>query len=92
MKLALVVGNVVSSDCHPAYQARKLMLVRTLGLDNKPDAKEAILAVDYVSAGPGDTVLLGNAPLLASVVFKTKNAPIDHMIMGIVDRVHRTVA
>jgi ethanolamine utilization protein EutN len=86
MNLARVVGNVVSSDCHPAYNARKLMLAQILDCNLKPTGA-VYMAIDYVQAGPGDLVLLGSAPGLASQVFKLKNAPIDHMIMGIVDRV-----
>jgi len=86
MRLGRVIGTVVSSDSHPAFQARKMMLVRMLD-DQRQPTGSTMVAVDYVSAGPGDTVLVGAAPGLAEVVFNMKPAPIDDLIMGIVDRV-----
>jgi microcompartment protein CcmK/EutM len=84
MRLARVIGNLVTSDKHPAYAGRKLMLVQPLGLDAEPQGG-ATMALDYVGAGPGDTVLVGAAPGLAAVVFHLEVAPINDLIMGIVD-------
>lgn len=84
MRLARVIGNLVTSDKHPAYEGRKLMLVQPLGLDAKP-LGGVTMALDYVGAGPGDTVLVGAAPGLAGVVFHLEVAPINDLIMGIVD-------
>ena len=67
MILARVIGNIISTDCYEAYKGRKLMLVQKLGLDGQPDGP-ATMAVDYVGAGQGDTVLVGAAPGLASKV------------------------
>lgn len=87
MKLGRVIGTVVSSDCHPAYAARKLLLVRPLTTSLAEGGGEDVLAIDYVQAGVGDVVLIGAAPGLASVVFGLKNAPIETLVMGIVDHV-----
>lgn len=85
MILALVIGNVVSTEKYDAYEGRKLMLVQKLNLDGSPSGV-ATIAVDYVHAGVGDIVLLGAAPGLASVVFNFPKAPIRELIMGVVDR------
>ena len=43
------------------------------------------VAVDYVGAGVGDTVIAGGAPGVAKSVFNLDKAPIKTLIMGIVD-------
>ena len=86
MHLAVVVGNVISTDKYKAYDNRKLLLVQKIGLDRKPQGNVTI-AIDYVDAGEGDIVLVGAAPGLASTVFKIPHAPIRELIMGVVDRV-----
>lgn len=84
MRLARVIGNLVTSDKHPAYEGRKLMLVQPLDQDANPQGG-VTMALDYVGAGPGDMVLVGAAPGLAAVVFHLDVAPINDLIMGIVD-------
>jgi len=86
MKIARVVGNVVSSDKLPAYEARKLLLVQPLNPEGA-DMGHSTMAIDYVGAGIGDIVLMGAAPGLANLVFQIKNAPINELVMAIVDRV-----
>jgi microcompartment protein CcmK/EutM len=45
------------------------------------------MAIDYVGAGPGDIVLMGAAPGLAELVFQLERAPINELIMAIIDTV-----
>ena len=85
MHLARVLGKVISSDKYACYQGRKLMFVQRVSLDNKPIGAPTI-AIDYVGAGEGETVILGAAPGLASKVFGIPPAPMRELIMGIVDR------
>jgi ethanolamine utilization protein EutN len=84
MVLGRVIGSIVSSEHHHAYDGRKLMLVRKLTHDLK-DTPDVTMAIDYVGAGKGEVVLMGAAPGLASKVFNVPNAPIQELIMGIVD-------
>ena len=86
MKLARVLGSVTSTLKHDAYEGKKLMLVQPLRLNGSPRGRPTI-AVDYVGAGPGDVVLLGAAPGLAKTVFHIDLAPIQHLCMGVVERV-----
>lgn len=85
MRLAVVVGHFVSTDKHAAFQGKKLMLVRPLDLDGEY-IEHPTMAIDYVGAGPGDVVLVGAAPGLAKVVFRLDAAPVNELIMGVVDR------
>lgn len=86
MKLARVIGSVTSTLKHPAYDGKKLLLVQPLLLNGQPEGNPTV-AVDYVDAGKGDVVLLGAAPGLARTVFHIDLAPIQHLCMGVVDRV-----
>lgn len=86
MRLAVVIGQVISSDKHAAYQGRSLLLVQRVKPDYEPLGIPT-MAVDYVGAGEGDVILLGAAPGLASTVLKYQKAPVQQLIMGIVDRV-----
>ncbi len=86
MRIALVIGSITATDKHAAYQARNLLLVQRLTMDRKPLGFPT-MAVDYVGAGRGDVVLLGAAPGLASKVLKYPKAPVQQLIMGIVDRI-----
>ena len=87
MYIAVVIGKIISTEKMKAYEERKLLLVRKLGLDRKP-VGAATVAVDYVDAGEGDIVLVGAAPGLASTVFGIPNAPIRELVMGVIDRVN----
>ncbi len=86
MRIARIVGNVVSTLKHEAYFGKKLLLVEPLKPNGEP-AAPATVAVDYVGAGIGELVLLGAAPGAAKLVFGIKIAPIKDMVMGIIDEV-----
>ena len=61
MMLARVVGKAVSVVKHPAYEARTLLVVQPLSTE-LTDRGKAIIAVDYVGAGEGDTVIVTFRP------------------------------
>lgn len=86
MRLARVVGNVVSTLKHEAYDTRALLLVQPVTPHGVPEGP-ATVAVDYVGAGEGEYVLMGAAPGAAQLVFGIKIAPIKEMVMGIIDDV-----
>jgi microcompartment protein CcmK/EutM len=85
MIVAKVIGNVVSSVKHEAYDNKKLLYVQPITPEGNP-CGQAIIAVDYVGAGAGEVVLVGGAPGLAKVVFGLKVAPMKTLVMGIIER------
>lgn len=89
MKIARVVGPVVSTIKHPAFSGQKLMAV--VPINEKGEAVgPTYLAVDRVQAGEGDTVLVlteGNGARQIFGVPKTADLPIRSVIVGIVDAV-----
>jgi len=83
---AKVIGKVTSVIKHPIYENKSMLLIQPIDLKHNPKGK-AIIAVDYVGAGEGDIVLIGNAPGQAKEVFNVDNAPIRELVMAIIDRI-----
>jgi microcompartment protein CcmK/EutM len=89
MFLAKVIKRVVAVAKHPAYANRTLFVVQPIQPDGTIDGHEWV-AMDYVHAGIGDTVVCGGAPGVAATVFGLERAPIRTLIMAIVDRLDYT--
>ena len=89
MFLAKVEGSVVATKKDPAMSGRKMLLLRPQLVDEKdptmfrPGAN-TIVAVDCLGAGVGELVLFcqGSSARLAPGM---KDAPVDAVIIGIVD-------
>ena len=91
MFLAKVEGSVVATKKDPSMSGRKLLLLRPQLVDDKDPTKfrpgvNTIVAVDSVGAGTGEMVLFcqGSSARLAP---NLKEAPVDAVIIGIVDSV-----
>lgn len=91
MFLARVEGAVVSTKKDPSMSGRKLLLLRPQLVDEKDPTKfrngaNTIVAVDSVGAGEGELVLFcqGSSARLAP---NLKDAPVDAVVIGIVDTV-----
>jgi len=89
MFLAKVEGSVVSTKKDASMSGRKLLLLRPQLVDDKDPTKfrpgvNTIVAVDSVGAGIGEMVLFcqGSSARLAP---NLKDAPVDAVIIGIVD-------
>ena len=86
MKLARVVGTVVSTINTPDFDERTLLLCDLLGPGLEP-AGGYLIAVDTVGAGAGETVLLLDEGNSARQVLRSPMAPIRTVVVGIVDEV-----
>ena len=89
MFLAKVEGSVVATKKDPNMSGRKLLLLRPQLVDEKDPSKfrpgaNTIVAVDCLGAGIGEMVLFtqGSSARLAPGM---KDAPVDAVIIGIVD-------
>ena len=91
MQLARVVGTVVSTQKNRKLEGAKLLLVQPLTLDDTPRGT-AVLAIDSVGAGVGETVLIVLEGRAAGDALRKKAAPVDAAIVGIVDRVESSEA
>lgn len=88
MIFARVIGTVVSSQKDPNLNGKKLLLCREVDHEGKP-LKTYHVAVDAVQAGEGSFVLLSYGSS-ARMTDETRNAPIDAVIMAIIDNVQIT--
>ncbi len=89
MFLAKVEGSVVATKKDPAMSGRKMLLLRPQLVDEKDPTKfrpgaNTIVAVDCLGAGIGEMVMFcqGSSARLAPGM---KDAPVDAVIIGIVD-------
>jgi ethanolamine utilization protein EutN len=85
VKLARVVGTVVSTIQHPHLDGRKLLLCDTLDLTGQPDGNH-LIAVDVVGAGTGETVLLLDEGTSARQITGDPTGPLRTIAVGIVDQ------
>jgi ethanolamine utilization protein EutN len=87
VNLCKVLGTVVATQKHPAFNGLKLMVVQPLDEREKPLGK-SFLAVDHTSsAGKGDTVLVMREGNGVRQLLQYERAPIRSVIVGVVDHV-----
>lgn len=88
MRLARVIGTVVSTRKHEKLLGAKLLLVQPLDAGGAPRGAP-LLVVDAAQAGSGDNVLVVQEGRAAVTAIRRPAAPADTAIVGIVDRVDR---
>jgi microcompartment protein CcmK/EutM len=82
MYLAKVIGRVVSTIKDQALLGRKLLLIRRM--PNGP----ALVAIDAVGAGAGETVYVCRGRE-AAFAFKPEEVPTEATVVAIVDAIER---
>lgn len=88
MRIAKVVGNVVSTIKEETHYGRKMMIIEYLDLSLKP-VGERVIALDAADAGIGDIVLTSKDGGSAKMLFGDKGLISDVTICGVID--HFTV-
>jgi ethanolamine utilization protein EutN len=88
MFLAKVIGNVVATQKNPRFQGMKLLLIQPYVNQERTlvPSGSSVVAVDSVGAGLGECVLFTQGSS-ARLTPATKDAPVDAVIVGIVDAV-----
>lgn len=86
MRIARVVGTVVSTEKNRRLQGAKLLLVQPLGPDRQPVGPE-LLAVDSLGAGIGEQVLIVIEGRAAGDALGDRRAPVDTAVVGIIDHI-----
>ena len=88
MYLGRVIGSVVSSVKHSAFNNKKILLVRPM----QPDGSEknaTMVAVDTIGAGENDVVLVASEGRTATEVLGfDKRMPLRSIIVAIVDTIN----
>lgn len=86
MLIGRVLGELVATEKHPSHEGLKILLVQPLNLDGS-DRGDALVAVDAVSAGRGDKVLIATDGYAAFSSVGLPRSPIDMAVLGVIDRV-----
>jgi ethanolamine utilization protein EutN len=88
MFLAKVIGNVVATQKNAKFQGMKLLLIQPCIAREQTitESGSSVVAVDSVGAGLGECVLFTQGSS-ARLTPATKEAPVDCVIVGIVDTV-----
>jgi microcompartment protein CcmK/EutM len=84
MRLGRVVGTVVATRKDPRLEGKKLLICRLVEPDGDAAGDEYLVAVDTVSAGFHEQVLVvqGSSARMSS---GCQDTPVDAAIVGIVD-------
>jgi microcompartment protein CcmK/EutM len=90
MILCRVIGNAVSTVKHPVYVGKSIMVLQPVQTDTHTKNGREFLAIDSVSAGPGDLVMAAREGNTARQILGTDRDPFHSVIVGIVDHVEDT--
>ena len=85
MRLARVVGNVVSTIKDEGYAGQKLLIIEYIDFEGQPDGAR-LIAFDSADAGVGDTVLV-NVDGGAANMILGEHCIADLTICGVVDSI-----
>jgi len=86
MRIARVVGNVVSTIKEETHCSYKLMIIEYLDQNGKAVGARQIVA-DAAQAGIGDVVLVNVDGGAAKAILDDKDVIIDQTICGVIDHI-----
>ncbi len=84
MKIARVIGNIVSTIKTQSHRSQKLMVVEPIDTDGMVIG-DSFIAIDAAQAGIGDIVLIIEEGGSAREILNKKDAAVDAIIAGIID-------
>ncbi len=87
MLFARVIGTVVCTARVPSFRGHRLLLIEPTDSAGQPQGARALVAVDLVSAAPGQHVFYVRGREAANALPDVDN-PADAAIVGIVDHAH----
>lgn len=85
MWICRTVGTLIATIKEPSLRSNKLLLVQRTGADGV-GAGEIFVALDAVGAGEDELVVVAHGSA-ARETDKTRDAPVDAAIVGIVDSI-----
>ncbi|HBE70178.1 MAG TPA: ethanolamine utilization protein EutN [Planctomycetaceae bacterium] len=85
MQVALVVGHAQSTVKHPTLEGHKLLVTQPLMADGERADGPPLIAVDRMTAGVGDRVIITSDGKAIRELFGVENSPIRWAVLGIVD-------
>lgn len=91
MTLAIVKGNVVSTQKNSQLVGYKLLIVHPIDLENNLIGEKDVVALDFVDAGIGDTVLLVQEGKAVQQLLGHRKSPVHSVIVAVVDSIDVSV-
>ncbi len=85
MLICRIVGDVVSTQKNAHLQGHKLLLVQPVELDQKTPKGNSMIAIDRVSAGKDDLVLVNKEGSSARLILGDDENPVQAVIVGVID-------
>lgn len=86
MRIARVIGTVVTPVQHEFFDGQKLLLVRPESPTGDPIGA-TVVAIDRAQAGEGDRVLLMQEGSSARTILERDDAPARAVVVGIIDNI-----
>ncbi|MBI5169324.1 MAG: EutN/CcmL family microcompartment protein [Candidatus Eisenbacteria bacterium] len=86
MHFARVIGTVVCTEKVPAWKGQRLLLVQPCDSAGKASSARPLVALDAVSAAPGQLVFYVRGREASTILANPEN-PADAAIVGLVDDV-----
>jgi ethanolamine utilization protein EutN len=87
MQIATVLGTATATVKHASLAGAKLLLVQPLLADRSRPDGDPQLAIDTVSAGPGDLVMITSDGRLLRDVLSSEATPARWSVVALVDDV-----
>lgn len=81
---ALVVGNAVSSHCHPSLKGNKMLVCQPLDPAGNPGGSPMI-AIDLFGAGMHSKVFVSTDGIGARHIVHDEKSPVRNFIQGVID-------
>ena len=85
MLIGKVIGTVIATKKDPELEGLKLLLIKGANLEGTADGP-LLVAADAIGAGMGELILYA-AGSSARQTVQTKDRPVDHVVMAIIDQI-----
>ena len=85
MLIGKVIGTVIATKKDPELEGLKLLLIKGADLDGTTNGP-LLVAADAIGAGIGELILYA-AGSSARQTAQTKDRPVDHVVMAIIDQI-----
>jgi microcompartment protein CcmK/EutM len=84
MILCKAIGTLVATQKNEALREHRMLIVQPIDLEGNYIGRD-IIAIDHVSAGVGDTVLVMQEGSGARQILKREDIPVHSVIVAVVD-------
>jgi microcompartment protein CcmK/EutM len=86
MTFGRVIGSLVSTIKHPAYDGQKLLLVQPLDENGNKNGTTTV-CIDAAGVGAGELVLVCREGSAIRQVLQLEHCPVRSMVIGVIDSI-----